>query len=79
MTFEDMRVALFGFARTYLAIPEPIKSHYGEKVDMLLKNFTENVVDFEEDNLAELLKEEYYLLFNTTKAGFPGLLSVEIR
>ena len=79
MTFEDMRVALFCFAMTYLAIPEPIKSHYGEKVDMLLKNFTENVVDFEEDNLAELLKEAYYLLFNPTKAGFPGLLSVEIR
>jgi len=79
MTFEDLRVTLYCFARRFWEIPEPLKSYFGEKVDMLLKNFTENAVEFEEDNLAEFLKEEYYLLFNPSKAGFPGLLSDEIR
>ena len=79
MTSEDLRVALYGFARRFWAVPENLIAHFGEKVDKLLKSFTENAVEFDDEALAQLLREEYFLLFNPVKAESPGMLSDEIR
>ncbi len=67
MTFEDLRVALYSFGRRFWAVPKVFKAHFGQKVDELLVDFTEKAVDFEDESLAELLREEFYLLFNPTK------------
>lgn len=67
MSFEDLRVVLYGFARRFWAVPEPLKEFFGAKVDKLLKDFAENAVEFEDEALAEMLKEEYFLLFNPVK------------
>lgn len=64
MNFEELRIALYSFARRFWAVPEELKEYFGEKVDKLLKEFTENAKEFEDDLLAELLRQEYYLLFD---------------
>ncbi len=79
-TFEDLRISLYCFARRFWAVPEHLIAHFGEKVDTLFKNFSENAVEFEDEALAQLLREEYFLLFNPVKAGLSTLLlSDEIR
>lgn len=79
MTFEDLRVALYSFARRFWVIPQTLKEHFGEKVDSLLRNFTENAQDFKDEILIDLLKEEYYLLFNPAKASSANKLAEAIR
>jgi len=79
MNLEQVRITLYSFARRFFTIPENLSKFFGQRVDNLLKNFIESSQDFEDDFLEEILRDEFYLLFNPSKASSANILTEEVR